>query len=352
MPLILMPPLRFWLLILAGLVAFFWLFNPVLFPFLAGLAIAYFLEPAVSVLEKRRVRRWLGSLIVLSGFMFIAGALFVLLWPVVSAQVVALAYAIPEYIIQIREQYFPVIQDWLSRFSPEDIEKIQTAATQSTGDAVAFVSDTVKSLVSGSFAVIDALALSILAPVTAFYVLRDWKKLTAVIDRLIPRSHYDVVREQLFEIDETLSGFMRGQAIVCVILGLFYSTGLALSGLEFGGTIGLISGVLTLIPYVGTIFGWITSVALAGVQFTGDWTCLIIVMVVFTVGNFLETYVLLPRLVGSRIRLHPVWILFALIAGLKLMGFTGILIAVPTAAVLGVLVRFSVRQYKASALYK
>ncbi|MFA5041439.1 MAG: AI-2E family transporter [Bdellovibrionales bacterium] len=343
---------RFWLLILAGFAVFLWLFNPVLFPFLAGLAIAYFLEPVVEALEKRRVHRWLGALIVLSAFLFVVAAIFILLWPMVNSQIAALIDALPEYMTKIREQYLPGILDWLSRFSPEDVAKIRDAATQSTGEAFGFVSNTVKSLVSGGFALIDAVVLSVLAPVTAFYVLRDWKKLTAVIDQLIPRPHYAVIREQLTEIDDTLSGFMRGQAIVCVILGVFYSVGLAISGLEFGGTVGLIAGVLSLIPYVGTIFGWIMSVVLATVQFDGNWMCLIIVMTVFIIGNFFETYILLPRLVGSRIRLHPVWILFALIAGIKLMGFTGVLIAVPTAAVLGVLVRFGIRQYRTSKLYK
>ncbi len=344
--------MRFWLLILVGLAVFLWLFNPVLFPFLAGLAIAYFLEPVVASLEKRNVKRWLGALIVLSGFIFVVAAIFILLWPLVNSQIVALIDALPEYLRKIREDLLPSAQNWLARFSPEDVAKIRDAATQSTGDAFGFVGNTVRSLVSGGFALIDTIVLSILAPVTAFYVLRDWKTLTNVVDKLIPRAHYAVIREQLAEIDDTLSGFMRGQAIVCVVLGLFYSFGLALSGLEFGGTVGLIAGVLSIIPYVGTIFGWITSVILAGLQFDGNWLCLSIVMVVFLIGNFFETYVLLPRLVGSRIRLHPVWILFALIAGIKLLGFTGVLIAVPTAAVVGVLVRFGIRQYKASAMYK
>jgi predicted PurR-regulated permease PerM len=182
--------------------------------------------------------------------------------------------------------------------------------------------------------------------------LRDWGKLTAVVDQLIPRRHYAVIREQMAAIDETLSGFVRGQAIVCVCLGVIYSTGLALNGLKYGATVGIIAGVLTIIPYVGTVFGWLTSVVLAAVQFSGDWLHIGLVVAVFVVGHLLEAYVLTPKLVGHRVGLHPIWILFALIAGVKLMGFTGVLIAVPTAAVIGVLVRFAVRQYKESTLYK
>ena len=344
--------LRFWLWILAALAVVLWLFKPVLVPFLAGLAIAYFLEPAVAALEKRKIRRWAGALIVLSGFLFVVVAIVLLIWPLLNHQIGALINALPDSIAKIREHYLPWAQDWLARFSPEDVEKIRDAATQSSGDAVGWVSHTVKSIVSGGFALVDAIALSILTPVTAFHVLKDWGKLTKVIDQLIPRRHYAVIREQMTEIDRTLSGFLRGQAIVCVILGVVYSTGLAMNGLKYGATIGIIAGILTIIPYVGTVFGWATSVILACVQFDGDWLRIGSVIAVFAIGHFFEAYVLTPRFVGNRVGLHPVWILFALISGVTLMGFTGVLIAVPTAAVIGVLVRFGVRQYKASAIYK
>jgi len=344
--------LRFWLLTLAAFIGILWLFKPVLAPFLAGIAIAYFLEPVVTYLEKRKVPRWAGALIVLSGFIFIVVAIVLLLWPLLNSQVGALVNSLPEYITKIRFHYLPWAQDWLARFSPDDVEKIRDAATQSSGDAMGWISDTIKNIVSGGFAFIDALALSILMPVTAFHVLRDWGKLTKTVDRLIPRRHYAVIREQMAAIDETLSGFMRGQAIVCLILGFIYSTGLALNGLKYGFTVGIIAGVLTIIPYVGTVFGWATSLILACVQFDGDLLRISMVVAVFVVGHFFEAYVLTPRLVGHRVGLHPIWILFALIAGVKLMGFIGVLIAVPTAAVIGVLVRFAVRQYQDSTLYK
>ena len=344
--------LRFWLLVFAAFVGLLWLFNPVLFPFFAGLIIAYFLAPAVAALEKRGVRRWLGALVVLSIFLIVVVSIFFLLWPMLNSQIGALVYALPEYVSQIRERYLPWVQDWLSRFSPEDMANIRNAATQSTGEAVGLVSRTLKGILSGSSALIDAVALFFFTPITAFYALRDWAKMTKVIDDLIPRSHYDAIREQLTEIDQTLSGFLRGQALVCVILGFYYSVSLGLSGLQYGATVGIIAGVLTIIPYVGTIFGWVTSVILAFAQFSGDWLQIGAIIAIFVVGNIIETYVLSPRLVGSRVRLHTVWVLFALIAGGQLMGFTGILIAVPCAAVLGVLVRFGAKFYKSSAMYR
>ncbi|MDR3424620.1 MAG: AI-2E family transporter [Alphaproteobacteria bacterium] len=352
-----MPPtnnfaLRFWLLTLAAFIGVLWLFQPVLLPFLAGLAIAYFLEPAVTALEKHKVRRWIGALTVLSGFLFLVGTIILLISPMLNHQIGALINALPDYTTKIREHYLPWAQNWLARFSPEDVEKIRNAAAQSTGNAVGWLSQTVKQIVSGGFALVDAVALSILTPVTAFHALRDWGKLTKTVDELIPRRYYETVREQMTEIDLTLSGFIRGQAIVCVILGVIYSTGLSLNGLKYGATVGIVAGVLTIVPYVGTVFGWVTSVILACVQFDGDWLRIGLVVAVFAVGHFFEAYILTPRFVGNRVGLHPVWILFALIAGVKLMGFTGVLIAVPTAAVIGVLVRFGVRQYKASAMYQ
>lgn len=344
--------LRFWLVILTALLAFLWLFHPVLLPFLTGLAIAYFLEPIVSGLEKRHIQRWVGALTALSGFLFVVVAVVLLVWPMIDEQVRAFISALPDYTTKIQEHFLPWARKWLSRFSVEDVENIRNAATQSTGEAVGLVGQTVRSIVSGSIALIDAFALSILAPVTAYYALRDWNKLTDVLDALIPRRHHALIREQMAEVNQTLSGFIRGQATVCFILGLFYSAGLAVNGLQYGATIGIVAGILTIIPYVGTAFGWITSVVLASIEFDGDWRRIGLVVTVFVVGNFLETYVLEPRLVGNRVRLHPLWILFALISGIKLMGFTGALIAVPTAAVIGVLVRFGARQYKSSPLYK
>lgn len=352
MPATRLTPLRFWILVAASFILLLWLFSPALLPFLVGLAIAYFLEPSVSALERRKVPRWLGSTIILAAFFFFFVFLFFMMWPMISGQIGALIDNLPDYIATIRKQHLPWLQKWAARISPEYVAKIREATTQSTDEAVGFVGRTVRNILSSGFAIIDFIGLAVLTPITAFYVLRDWKSLTDAIDGLIPRHHYTVVREQLGEINQTLSGFIRGQAIVSLFLGAFYGIGLALNGLQYGATIGLIAGVLSMIPYVGTFFGSITSFILAAVQFSGDWARIGLVMSVFIFGNIIETYFLTPRLVGSRIGLHPVWVMFALIAAIKLAGFTGALIAVPAAAVIGVLIRFGVKQFKASALYK
>ena len=342
---------RFWVILFILVIATLWILKPVLLPFLAGMAIAYFLNPVVDTLTRHRVPRWLGSICVLTLFVFIVISLGILILPMVHHQIGSLINTIPSYLQQIRTHYVPWVQTWLARFSPDDVEKMRDAAGQSASEAASFLANILKNIISGGFAVIDVLALAVITPVVAFYLLRDWPKLTASVDSIFPRRHYDVIREQLDQIDATLSGFIRGQALVCLSLGLLYSIGLSLAGLQYSVAIGITSGVLSFIPYVGTIFGWGVSLILAFVQFENDWLHIGLVAGVFYVGHVLEAYVLTPKLVGHRVGLHPVWVLFALITGAKLMGFTGVLIAVPTAAVTGVLTRFVIRRYKDSALY-
>ncbi|HEU0118257.1 MAG TPA: AI-2E family transporter [Alphaproteobacteria bacterium] len=345
-------PIRFWSIAFILFFALLWLLKPVLLPFLIGMVIAYFLNPVVNYLTHKNLPRWAGSLGVLLGFGLIVGGILTLIMPLLETQVGALINAIPGYVEKFRGHYVPWMESWLSRFAPEDVDKLRDAATQSVGQTAGWIGNVAKHVVSGGIAIIDILALFIITPVVAFYMLRDWPKITESIDSLFPRRYYDVIHAQLDEIDQTLSGFIRGQALVCVALGAWYSIGLTLVGLQYGAAIGICAGVLTFIPYVGTSMGWITSLLVALSQYNDDWTHIGMVVGVFLVGHVLESYVLTPRLVGHRVGLHPVWILFALIAGAKLMGFTGVLIAVPVAAVLGVLTRFAIRQYKASPVYK
>jgi predicted PurR-regulated permease PerM len=344
--------LRFWTIVLLVFAAIIWLLKAMLLPFIIGMLVAYFLNPVVDGLSRHKVPRWISSLAVLGGFVLFVALLLVLILPILETQIGALLGAIPDYLQRVRDHSLPWIENWLSQFEPEDVQKLRDAAGQSVGNAAALIGNLFKNIVSTSFALLDIVALMIVTPVVAFYMLNDWPRITSTIDSLFPQRYYDVIHSQLREIDTTLSGFLRGQAIVCLILGCYYSLGLTLAGLKYGAVIGIVAGVLTFIPYVGTSFGWISSLFLAMAQFDNNWSRIIPVIGVFFVGHILETYVLTPRFVGHRVNLHPVWILFALLAGASLMGFTGVLLAVPVAAVLGVLIRFAVRQYRASPIYK
>jgi predicted PurR-regulated permease PerM len=342
---------RFWILASALFAVALWILKPVLLPFFAGMAIAYFLNPVVDRIEARGVPRWLCALMVLGGFALIITFMLLLIMPLLQGQIGALINAIPGYVEEVRAHFIPWIEGWLARFSPDDVRQIRGAAGEYIGNVASIAGKVLKDIITNSLAFIDVLALFIVTPVVAFYLMRDWPSVTRSLDSLIPRRHYETVKAELREIDLSLSGFVRGQALVCVALGFVYSVGLTTVGLQYGAAIGVVAGVLSFIPYVGTAFAWICSVILAFVQF-GSLTRIGFVAGVLILGHVLEAYVLTPRLVGQRVGLHPVWILFALIAGVRLMGFTGVLVAVPVAAVAGVLIRFAIRRYKQSSLYE
>ena len=185
----------------------------------------------------------------------------------------------------------------------------------------------------------------------AFYLLVDWHRMISEVDRWLPRRHAATIRQLAAEINTAVAGFMRGQVLVCLILGTFYAVGLTAVGLKFGLVIGLGAGLLSFIPYVGTISGFVTAMGVALFQFWPDWTWILATLAVFLLGQLLEGNVLQPKLIGRLVGLHPVWLMFALLAFGTLFGFVGLLLAVPLAASLGVLARFALARYMASPLY-
>jgi predicted PurR-regulated permease PerM len=199
--------------------------------------------------------------------------------------------------------------------------------------------------------VFSLLSLLVITPVVAFYLLCDWNAVTETVDGWIPLQHRATVHGLARDIDNAIAGFVRGQAVICLILAVFYAIGLTLTGLNFGFLIGLMTGLLSFIPYVGCLTGFLVAAVVAIAQFWPNWTPMAMVIAVFVVGQALEGYVLSPKLVGAKVGLHPVWMMFALIAFGYLIGFVGLLIAVPTAATIGVLARFAVRKYQESAIY-
>jgi predicted PurR-regulated permease PerM len=201
-----------------------------------------------------------------------------------------------------------------------------------------------------SFAVVNLLSLIFITPVVAFYLLKDWDRIITKIDHLLPREFAPVVRQQIAEVDSTLAGFIRGQTNVCLFLATFYAIGLSLTGLKFGIIIGIITGFFAILPYVGIAFGLTLGISVAFFQFTDHYSVLY-VLFVFMIGQFIEGNFITPRLVGEKVGLHPVWIIFGMLAGATLFGFVGILIAVPITAVIGVFVRFIIKQYLDSKLY-
>jgi predicted PurR-regulated permease PerM len=230
------------------------------------------------------------------------------------------------------------------------VERLRAAAGNYAGDVAGWIAKVISGILSRGLALFDVLSVMFITPVVAFYLLRDWDLMVHKVDGWLPRHHADVVREQVKAVNVTLSGFVRGQATVCLALGALYAAGLTVAGLDFGLVIGLLSGVLSFIPYVGSLFGFVVSVGLALLQFDDLWRVAIVIGI-FLFGQAMEGNVLTPKLVGDKVGLHAVWVMFALLAGGSLFGFLGVLLAVPVAAVIGVLTRFALRQYLNSRYY-
>jgi predicted PurR-regulated permease PerM len=240
----------------------------------------------------------------------------------------------------------------LERFGgPEALADMQSSIGNLVGQGAAWFGRFLQSLWSGGQAIISIFALLVVTPVVAFYLLVDWDRMVATIDAWVPVRHRDTVRRLAREIDDAIAGFVRGQTAVCLILGTFYAVALSLIGLNFGALIGMVSGILTFIPYVGSLTGLVLSAGVAVVQFWPDWTMILATLGIFIFGQFVEGNVLSPKLVGDAVGLHPVWLMFALVAFGSLFGFVGLLLSVPLAAAAGVLARFALQRYLASPLY-
>ena len=340
----------FWIVGFVVIMALLNLLSSILLPFVAGMAVAYFLDPVADWLEERRLSRAISTTIILLAFFLLVALLSTLLFPLLQRQVVDLFRMVPGIIETLRTQVVPWLEQSIAGLSPEAIEDIRNAAKEFAGSSVKWFTSMAGNLWSGGVAFFNMLSLVIITPVVAFYLLRDWDLITAKIDSWLPRRPAPTIREQFLEIDRTLAAFVRGQSTVCLVLALIYGIGLTIVGLKSGLLVGLGAGLISFIPYLGAASGLLVGLGIAVFQFN-EWIPVAIVAGIFLTGQTLESYILTPRLVGDRVGLHPVWIIFALMAGGALFGFTGILLAVPVAAVIGVLVRFSIGRYLQSPLF-
>lgn len=341
---------RFWLIGLALALALLYVLRGMLLPFVAGMAVAYFLDPLADRLERAGLSRLAATSVITASFFLVVAVALAILVPVVEDQVLAFAHKVPGYVDTLNERLQPLLVEAKKRLSPRDIEKLRSSVGEYAGTFASWGLGALRGVLSGSLAVFNVLSLVFVMPVVTFYLLRDWDKMVAKVDSWLPRDHAETIRVQMKEINRTLSGFIRGQATVCLCLGLIYGIGLSVVGLDLGLVIGLGAGVLSFIPYLGSIAGFVTGMGLALAQ-GADWHLPVFVAVVFAIGQVAEGNFLTPKLVGDKVGLHPVWIMFALLAFAALFGFVGLLLAVPLAAVIGVLVRFALGRYLSSPLY-
>lgn len=339
-----------WLALLAGLCLALYLLRAALMPFVAGMAVAYLLDPLADRLERLGLPRGAAAGLIVAGFVVAFFALLIIFIPILSAQFTDFIGRLPGYAETIEKATAPYLAELKAKLARGQAQRLQSLLEQYASDAMGSAGAVVSQVVSGGAAVLNLLGLAVVTPVVAFYLLRDWDRLVAHLDQVLPRRSAAGIRDIMREIDRRLSGFVRGQVLVCLMLGSWYATGLVLIGLDFGLLLGMIAGLISVIPYLGNVVGLGIGLAIAFTQFDG-WREPLLVAAVFGSGQILEGYVLQPRIIGDRVGLHPVWLMFAVIAGGTLLGLTGALLAVPAAAVIGVLVRFSVTRYLASGLY-
>jgi predicted PurR-regulated permease PerM len=342
--------LMFWTAAFLVFVGLLWLLHHILLPFVAGAAIAYLLDPLANRLTRHGLRRLFAALIILGVFVLAFVGVFLLIAPVLAGQLESFIDHVPGYVHRLRSLAADPSHPWLKTVLGDATEGDRSVGGL-LNKSVGYLTDAIPSLLTKGEAILSLLSLLVITPVVAFYLLLDWDRVVSTFDDLIPRRQRDTVRGLLREINKALSGYLHGQLLVCAILGAYYAIGLTLAGLSFGVLIGAVSGLLTFIPYVGSLTALVVATGVALAQFLPDWTRILIVVGVVLVGQFLEGNVLSPKLVGESVGLHPVWLIFALLAGGYLFGFVGLLLAVPLAATAGVLTRFALRRYRASPLY-
>jgi len=337
---------RYWGIAAAVLLVVLWLLGDALLPFVVGAALAYFLDPVVTRLNRLGMSRVLATLLISALVLAAIVVALLLVVPVVVAQAIDLARAMPELLQSLRStltERFPVLLTAESELRDQ---------LDGLGEAIrAQVPELANQLMSSARGVVGAAVFMVIAPVAGVYLLMDWPRLIARVDGLLPRDHAPTIRRLAAEIDAALSGFVRGQVSVCLLLAAYYATALGLAGLQFGIAVGVVTGLISFIPYIGAIIGGALAIGLALFQFWGDWLPIAVVVAIFVAGQILEGNVLVPNMVGRSVGLHPVWLLLSLSVFGALFGFVGLLIAVPVSAALGVLVRFAVGQYQDSRLY-
>lgn len=342
--------LLFWVGFFGCLLLALGLVQGILMPFATGFALAYVLAPAVARMERWGISRTLASLAVLIMFLLVLALILVILVPLIQGQVVQLIGRVPTLVRASQAQLGHLIQLLQQHLPAEDVGKVRDLLGAKLAEALTWIAGLVQGVITSSFAILNIISLVVVTPIVTFFLLRDWERMVAHIDSCLPRQSLGTVRGQARLISDTLVGFVHGQALVCLILAIYYGIALSLAGLASGLALGLLIGVLGIIPFLGAATGFLLSISLAASQY-GTWSEIVVVTVIFAIGQLMEANFLTPKLIGDRIHLHPVWVIFALFAGGTLYGFIGVLVAVPAAAVIGVLARFALARYRASSLY-
>jgi predicted PurR-regulated permease PerM len=338
-------PSTIWIGTLAVLALLIVLLHDILLPFVAGLAIAYLLEPVVERLERLGVNRTVATLGIVGVFIVGVASVIVLATPVLGAEIATFIEKLPDYIAQLQAFANDPHRPWLRKILGEGLADAEQSAGQIAALAADWIPAFLRRLWSDSAAVISMFSLLVVTPIVTVYLLIDWRHLIAVINRAIPTEERPIVLALAGELDDTIAGFLRGQGTICLILALYYALTLWAIGLNHGVLIGLAAGLISFVPYLGSLTGLLLSLCVAVLQFWPHWTMIPVVLGIFLAGQAIADYLLAPYFIASRVQLNPISMMFAITAFGYLFGFVGLLIAVPLAAAIGVVIRFAMRQH-------
>jgi predicted PurR-regulated permease PerM len=340
----------FWIAALIAVVLLVWILGDILLPFVVGMALAYLMNPLATWLQRFGVPRVVAAFLIIALFVLAFIELLLLIAPIIAGQLISFIQNIPGYVHRLQELLVQSNSPWLQRIGGAGTIN-DRAIGDLMGQGVSWVTTFLQSLWSGGRTLVSIFSLAVVTPVVAFYLICDWSRLIKTVDNWVPLPNRATVRSLGREIDAAIAGFVRGQTTVCLLLGTFYAISLSLTGLSFGLLIGLVSGIISFIPYVGSMTGLVLAMGVAIAQFWPDYGDILVVFGIFMVGQFIEGNVLAPKLVGESVGLHPVWVIFAMFAFGYLFGFVGLLLAVPLAAIVRVIARFLLKRYQDSVLY-
>lgn len=342
----------FWLAAVLAVVLALLALKDVLLPFLIGIVIAYALNPVADRLSAIGINRTAASGLIVAALVVVIVLLLVFLVPLLANQIQQISMSLPGELDRIRE----IVETWARERLGSRFGDFKAALDRAVNDLSSNWSGlagvVAKSVWAQGLALVNFLSLLLITPLVVFYLLVDWHPMLERIETWLPRDHKATIVRLAGEINDAISAFIRGQGLVCLALGIIYAIGLTVVGLRYGLLIGLATGVLSFIPFVGWALGLITALILAVVQFWPDTVPLLQVAGVFALGQIADAAFLSPKIVGSKIGLHPVWLIAALFVFSYLFGFAGVLVAVPVAAAAAVLVRFALEVYLGSSIYK
>jgi predicted PurR-regulated permease PerM len=333
-----------WLAIAVTALVMLILLRHILLPFVVGMALAYLLAPIVSTLERLGINRALATLTLVLLLAFGIVAFLLLTFPLLAGEVTGFVESFPAYLARIQALVADANRPWLGKILGHELHGEPSSTQIMTTVGGRWLEAVLRWLWSGGEALLSIVSLLVVTPIVAIYLTIDWDRMITTVDTWIAPEHRDEIRALGREINDAVAGFVRGQTVICLILAVLYATVLRSVGLHHGVLIGLIAGLISFVPYLGAGTGFVVSMCVAVSQFWPNGTPIVVVGGTFLIGEMLADYVLAPRIIGRRVKLNPVWLMFALFAFGSLFGFVGLLIAVPLAAALGVLLRFAIRK--------